>query len=123
MFGGLHGRVMEMAELEGHLAAVTTHRGRGVTLIGPAGIGKTALLNSAADAARNAGIRVFWARGAEAQKMVPYGVIRQLLERAAHGDLNLTGAAARGRALVRGEPLGSPEEEATIGLDVCWLVA
>ena len=112
-----------MAELEGHLAAVTTHRGRGVTLVGPAGIGKTALLNASADAARNLGVRVLWARGAEAQQSIPYGVIRQLLEPSIRDGVGVEGAAARGRAVVLGEPLASPEAEATIGLDVCWLVA
>ena len=63
------------------------------------------------------------ARGAEAMQTVPYGVIRQLLERVVKDEVSVEGAAARGRALVLGEPLHSPDAESTIGLDVCWLVA
>jgi len=50
-------------------------------LEGPAGIGKTALLRSAAATAAAAGRRVLTARGAPLERAYAHGAVRQLLER------------------------------------------
>src|SRR3984957_12611369 len=57
-------------------------QGRGGALVveGPAGIGKTALLAVARDAAGGEGFRVLRARGAELEREFAFGVVRQLFE-------------------------------------------
>ncbi len=57
-------------------------QGRGSSLIvaGPPGIGKTALLLAARDAAEAAGFEVLRARGAELEREFAFGVVRQLVE-------------------------------------------
>src|SRR3984957_11905043 len=57
-------------------------QGRGGALVveGPAGIGKTALLAVARDAAGGEGFRVLRARGAELEREFAFGVVRQLVE-------------------------------------------
>jgi DNA-binding CsgD family transcriptional regulator len=52
--------------------------GRVVVVEGPAGIGKTALLDFACDWARESGLRVLGARGSEFGRMYPWGVVRSL---------------------------------------------
>ena len=52
---------------------------------GPAGIGKTTLLAAARGAAAAHGVRPLVARGGELERNFPYGVVRQLLERAVVG--------------------------------------
>ena len=53
----------------------------GLVLIGgPAGIGKTALLQAAAGMAERAGVRVLRARGSDIEQEFAFGVVRQLFE-------------------------------------------
>ena len=100
----LQGRAAELAELEAHAAAAREGSGRLVAAVGPAGIGKTALVAAACCGAAGQGLRVLRARGTEAEQALPYGVIRQLLEGpAGEAAASTDGAAARGRAFVRGE--------------------
>ena len=56
-------------------------RGAAVVLEGPAGIGKTSLLEAAVRLADAAGLGVLAARGGELERDFAYGVVRQLLER------------------------------------------
>jgi DNA-binding CsgD family transcriptional regulator len=62
---------------------------------GPAGIGKSRLLNAHRAQLRAQGVRVLVARGGELEADVPFGVARQLFERAliTDGDRLLNGAA------------------------------
>ena len=57
-------------------------QGRGGALVveGPAGIGKTALLRAAREAAEGERFRVLRARGAELEREFAFGVVRQLVE-------------------------------------------
>src|SRR5947209_19644783 len=67
----------------------------GVLLVeGPAGIGKTALLDAAGGLAREAGVRVLRARAGELERELAHAVVRQLFEPA------LAAAGARERAAV-----------------------
>ena len=81
---------------------------------GPAGIGKTALLEEAGARAGRIGMRVVTARGGELETGFPYGVVRQLLEpalRSAEGPLCerwLAGAARLAAPAVLGLEPGSP---------------
>jgi DNA-binding CsgD family transcriptional regulator len=76
-----------LLEREGELARVATavadaRAGGGELLVveGPAGIGKTRLLGAAATSARASGVAVLCARGAELERDLAFGIVRQLLE-------------------------------------------
>ena len=82
--------------------------GRLVVVVGPPGVGKTALLLEACAAAAGAGLRVLRARGTSLEQPVGFGVARQLLEHAAR-DLacNRDGPESTHRAARNaGVPLG-----------------
>ncbi len=66
-------------------------RGGLVVIGGPAGIGKTALLQAAAGMAEEAGVRVLRARGSDLEQEFSFGVVRQLFE----GPLRRTGPERR----------------------------
>src|SRR6478672_12855777 len=67
--------------IESALADARTGRGRFVVVEGPAGIGKTALLAAARNAAAEAGMRVLRSRATEMETNFGFGVVRQLFER------------------------------------------
>jgi DNA-binding CsgD family transcriptional regulator len=80
----------ELVEREGPLARVdeqldAARRGDGGTLVldGSAGLGKSVLLDVAAERARSAGLLVLRARGDEFGRHVPHGVLQQLMGRPA----------------------------------------
>ena len=93
----------------------------GVVLIGgPAGIGKTALLQAAAVMAEQAGVRVLRARGSDLEQEFAFGVVRQLFEaplaRAAaeRREALLQGAAAPAGPLFESGPVEpEPAEDAS----------
>ena len=63
------------------IAAAVRARAGGMLLIeGPAGIGKTSLLEAAARIATGSGASVMRARGGELERSFSFGVVRQLLE-------------------------------------------
>ena len=78
--GWLVERDGELGEIDRALAGAVAGEGWLVLLEGPAGIGKTALLDVARGRAGRAGVAVAGARGAELERGFPYGVVRQLLE-------------------------------------------
>lgn len=92
-------RLRERAdELRAIRAALTRAKaGDGALLLveGPAGIGKTRLLEEARGRARELGMTVLSARGAELEQELPFGVVRQLLQ--AH----VTGLDEEARATLR----------------------
>jgi energy-coupling factor transporter ATP-binding protein EcfA2 len=67
-----------------HLQRVVDHSrhgvGRVVVIQGPAGIGKTTVLEAARGLARDAGMRVRTCRGAELEQGFPFGLVRQLFD-------------------------------------------
>jgi DNA-binding CsgD family transcriptional regulator len=71
-------RAGELQELREALVGAGEGAGSVVVVEGPAGIGKTALLRSACDCARESGLRVLSARGSEFERMYPWGVVRRL---------------------------------------------
>ncbi len=77
------------------------HAGSGagglVVIGGPAGIGKTALLQAAAGMAEQAGVRVLRGRGSDIEQEFAFGVVRQLFE----GPLARAGVEQR-EALLQG---------------------
>ena len=89
-------------DLELELIALSLERaGRGqgnvVLVEGPAGIGKSALLAAACEAAAALGHRVLRARGAELEQEFAFGVARQLFE-----PLLMRASAERRRSLLAG---------------------
>jgi len=84
------------------------HAGTGagglVVIGGPAGIGKTALLQAAGDMAEQAGVRVLRARGSDIEQEFAFGVVRQLFE----APLSRAGAAERAALLQGAAALAGP---------------
>ncbi|MEV0719226.1 ATP-binding protein, partial [Asanoa sp. NPDC050611] len=72
------GRDAELAVLAGALAAAEAGSGTLLVLEGPAGIGKTTLLDAAATDARRRGLAVLRARGNPLERDFPFGIARQL---------------------------------------------
>jgi predicted ATPase len=99
---------VELLERDRERAAISALLKRGGVFVveGPAGIGKTALLDEACRSARDGGREVARARGSELERGFAFGVVRQLFERriaeagrAERADL-LAGPAAAARAVL-----------------------
>jgi DNA-binding CsgD family transcriptional regulator len=78
--GPLLERGDELARIELALAGGRAGRGTFVVIEGPAGIGKTALLEAVRVAATESGMRVLRSRGTELERDFGFGVVRQLVE-------------------------------------------
>ncbi|HYZ29487.1 MAG TPA: AAA family ATPase [Thermoleophilaceae bacterium] len=74
-------RESEKAALERSLVEAKASRGSLTLIEGPAGIGKTRLLELARERAEAEGMAVLAARGGELERDFSFGVVRQLLER------------------------------------------
>ena len=73
-------RASELAQIDAMLQATKRGEGGELVIAGPAGIGKTALLDAAFARARRRGLVTLSARGGELERHFPYGVVRQLFE-------------------------------------------
>jgi AAA ATPase domain len=73
-------REAELSDIEAAVAHACAGRGSLVVVEGQAGIGKSALVAVARDAAATAGARVLRARGGELERDFAFGVVRQRLE-------------------------------------------
>jgi DNA-binding CsgD family transcriptional regulator len=71
-------RASELRELREALVASSDGTGRVIVVEGPAGIGKSALLEFASDHARSAGIGVLSSRSSEFGRTYPWGIVRSL---------------------------------------------
>jgi DNA-binding CsgD family transcriptional regulator len=109
-------------EVERVTAAVDAARqGAGATLVieGPAGVGKSRLLEAARARALDLGVRVPAARATELEQGFPFGVARQLFERellqadAETRDRWLSGAAGLAADLLTGAPTRAPPRAAS----------
>ena len=90
-------REEELREVERAVATAREGAGRRVVAEGPAGIGKTRLLDAARAHAAEQGMALLSARASELDRSFPFGVVRQLLEPV------LAGASGERRArLLRG---------------------
>ncbi len=105
---GLFERAAELARIDALLGAARVGRGGVLLITGPAGIGRTALLEAARQRARRAGMQVLSARGRELESGFSFGVARQLFEPL------LAGAGAAQRETL----LAGPTRPALIGLGI-----
>lgn len=92
-------RSRELGELRGLVDAATCGRGSLCLIEGPAGIGKTALLEACREQAADAGVRSLYARAGQLERDLPWGLVRRLFHAviAAPADERtalLSGAAA-----------------------------
>jgi hypothetical protein len=79
--GGRWERGGELRSLTSALDAAAAGRGAAVVVEGPAGIGKTRLLDATRDLAKERGFGRLHAIGDEAERALPWAVVRQLVER------------------------------------------
>lgn len=115
------------------LAEAAAGEGMALLVQGPAGIGKTRLLEAVIEQAAGHGFDLHRARGDELEASFPYGVVRQLLEHAVR-DLEpgarqrLTdGAAGLGLSLLEGQPVlrthdGGSYQESAVAYSLYWLM-
>jgi predicted ATPase len=112
MLGALLDRERELAEIGGLLEAARAGSGGLAVVEGPAGIGKTRLVQEAARVAGVVGCEVLRARGSKFEAEIPFGVARQLFEpvlRASSGGerrrllAGVAGLGARALGLAGGE--------------------
>jgi DNA-binding CsgD family transcriptional regulator len=99
----------EVTAISGAIAGATAGSGRVLVVEGQAGIGKTALLRLVRGRGAGAGMQVHESRGGPLEREFPFGVVRQLFERAL---ARLT--AGKRRALLGGAAAGAM---AVIGVD------
>ena len=125
-------RERELAAIGSGLDDAVAGRGRLLLVEGPAGIGKSALVARAREAAHERNVAVAVARASELERADAFGVVRQLFEPRLRG----MSAEARRRALAGAAALAAPvvlPETAAAGVDegssfatlhgLYWLVA
>lgn len=106
--GALLDRDDELAALDRHRQALRDGEPHDLLVVGPAGLGKTALLHTASGRAVDAGVEVLRATGGAAEQAFPWGVATQLLTpllRRPDADTRVVGPAAPVARLVTGEPV------------------
>jgi DNA-binding CsgD family transcriptional regulator len=114
----LAGRAAELERIGAHVDATATGNGSLLIVSGPAGIGKSALLDHAVAAARTAGFTTLVADASELEQEFAFGIARRLFE--SHVEL-LDGAARRAAPVLGFEPTGEPELYATLHA-LYWLL-
>jgi DNA-binding CsgD family transcriptional regulator len=120
----------ELQELRARLeAAVSAGTGSTAVVAGPAGVGKTTLLRALTAGAAGGSVRVLSARGAELERELPFGVVRQLIERPALAlattdrDALLAGPASPIRALLDATVDEPAETAAAVAHGLYWVLA
>ena len=124
-------RDTEVAAVAARVNAVAAGGGGVVWIEGPAGIGKTRLLDEARERAGVAGLRVLAARASELEREFTFGVVRSLFEPAlaavapAERDVLLSGAARLATPVITLERLDTGTETASLASlhGLYWLIA
>lgn len=126
------GQLLERGDDLAALDALGTAAGGGaghlVLVEGPAGIGKTALVEAARELGVARGVAVLWARASELEGQFAYGVVRQLLEPAlARLDGKARAAIFEGAARPASSVLGAKDQaegDASFGIlhGLYWVV-
>src|SRR3954454_6701191 len=120
-------RTGELASLVDALAAAASGRGRVLLVEGPAGLGKTRLLDGARAAATEQGFRVLLGRGVWLEREFGFGVVRDLLTPALQDPADRA-ALLEGAARLAGpahdlDPGEAPAPTFAILHGIYWLVA
>lgn len=119
----------ELAQLGAALSRARNGSGRVMLVLGPAGIGKTRLLDETSHRARAVGLDVLSARGGELESGYGFGIVRQLLESAVaqarrdEGDELLCGAATLAENVFSASAAGPAAATQTVLHGLYWLVA
>jgi DNA-binding NarL/FixJ family response regulator len=109
----LSGREQELAAIEDAVAAVAAGGSRTIGVFGEAGIGKSALLETAAAAVESAGLQLLTGRAAEHEHDVPFSLVVDALdERVA--EMNASRIAAAGPELGQVLPAAAAEASAPV---------
>ncbi|GAA1993121.1 AAA family ATPase [Catenulispora subtropica] len=123
-------RDAELEAIAGSVAAAGRGEGSVLVVEGPAGVGKSRILQESATAADLAGMRVLTARCSELEQAFAFGVVRQLFETAlASADARerevlLAGAAARTASVFEREASEEPPAGDFVVLHgLYWLVS
>jgi DNA-binding CsgD family transcriptional regulator len=122
-------RESELEQIERVVGDACAGRGRVVLIEGPAGIGKTRLLEAVRARARERGATVLSARASELDRDFPFGVLRQLFEPLLAGADGarraglLRGAAALAEPLLGEAAAGSADASLAHLHGMYWLVA
>jgi DNA-binding CsgD family transcriptional regulator len=124
---GLVERERELATVTAIADEAASGTGRVLLIEGPAGIGKSRLLEELRGHAQRAGTLTLTARGGELERDFPFGVVRQLLEGTVGGpraQVQLTDAAAPARAVFALPDDGDPAAGASFAIlhGLFWLV-
>jgi DNA-binding CsgD family transcriptional regulator len=112
----LHGRQHELARIDELLRAARDSRSAVLVLRGPAGIGKSALLEAAR--ARAAGMRVLACHGTESEASLPYAALHQLLRPVLDRAASIPNLQARALRCALGLEFGSRPEPFLLSLAV-----
>ena len=124
---GLIERTLELDVLGNAVTRLAEGEGAIVVLAAPAGLGKTALLDHAAQEATRAGCRVRRAAPGPLERHFGFGVVRALLEGALRDGSDerrarlLEGAAAPAGALLRDGAVPAADATMAIAHSVLWL--
>ena len=119
-------RTRELRELDGVIDSARASAGRLAVIEGPAGIGKTALVELARERAQAAGLNVLTARAGQLESSSSYGVVRQWLEREwLRSATSRPAEDAAGLVLSTAQSLAPAGEDASFGIlhDLFWFVA
>jgi DNA-binding CsgD family transcriptional regulator len=123
---GLLERTVELSALSALLDRAVGGEGGLALVEGPAGIGKTSVLEACAEAARERGMTVLRVRGDELVMESSFAAVRELLSREAEGDLSsLQGAARLAAPVFEAEAAGAVDRDraAAVLHGLYWLVA
>jgi DNA-binding CsgD family transcriptional regulator len=117
----LLGRGPETARLDALIAGATAGRGGALVIEGEPGVGKTALLASAAQRASR--FRVLRVAGVESELALPYGALQQLCAPMAARYERLPAPQADAVAVALGDAAGGPANRFLVGLGVLGLLS
>src|SRR4051794_1089328 len=115
---GLLEREPELEAISALLARARAGSGGLLLVEGPPGIGKSALLDRAAEIARDTGVDVLRARGRELERLLAWGVTRALLERRLRDEGVLSGPEAPARVLFGADAAPVEEAAAEVGFAI-----
>lgn len=128
--GGLVERGHELARIAQLVEAVANGASGLLVIEGPAGIGKTALIEAARQLASSTGVRSLTARAGELERDDPFGIVRQWLEPAlmaadgAQRERLLEGAARLAEPVLSSAPAPAESAESPGTLHgLYWLLA